>query len=86
MVPPTRRRFGERLREFHEEQEEDASEFSSLFSLLLPYTVPVIVAILVFVGGAILSLGTWSYVAGAVLLLASVGLALRRRRPQSLHE
>jgi len=86
MVPPTRRRFGDRVREFHEEQEEDASEFRSLLTTFLPLTFPVLVAILVLIGSAILSLGTWFYVAGGVLLLASLGVALRRRRPRSLRK
>ena len=81
MVPPTRRRFGERLREFHDAQEEDASEFRTLCGSFLPFKLPLIVAILVFVGGALVSLGTRYYVGGAVLI-AGVGLtiALRRRR------
>ena len=79
MVPPTRSRLGKRLNEFHEAQEEHAGEFKSVFGSFLPYTFPVILAIVVFVGGALLSLGTAFY-AAATVLIAGVGLMIVWRR------
>jgi hypothetical protein len=84
MVPPTRRRFGERLSEFHEAQEEDAREFRNLIGAFLPSTFPAIVAILVLVGGALVALGTGFYVAAA-LLIAGVGLTVLWRRRHRAH-